>query len=75
MRKACINKDDETFWFAEVRPDIWIELDREPEAGEESVIHDLVNGIVDGVQGRTRPMTFATRWFGFGDEFEIAGEL
>ncbi len=75
MRKARITRHDETFWFAEVEADRWIEIDREPESGDEATILDLSNGITDGVQGQTRPMLVATRWFYMYDEPYLISEI
>ena len=75
MRKARIHRDGESFWFAEVEADRWIEIDREPEPGDEETIMDLSYGIKDGVQGKTRPMLIATRWFYMYDEPYLITEI
>ena len=75
MRKARVHRDGENFWYAEVEADRWIEIDREPEPGDEQTILDLSNGITDGVQGKTRPMLIATRYFSFYDEPYLISEI
>ena len=75
MRKARIHRDGENFWFAEVETDRWIGIDREPESGDEDTILDLANGITDGVQGRTKPMRVATRYFYMYDEPYLITEI
>ena len=75
MRKARVQKDGENFWFAEVDEDRWIEINREPELGDEQTILDLSNGITDGVRGRTKPMLIATRYFYMYDEPYLISEI
>ena len=71
MRKAKAEADGEAYWFAEVKPDRWLAVDREPMTGEEDQIHEIYKG--DVFQGtRTKPITFATRWFYIGmDTYKI----
>ena len=75
MRKARITRDGEDFWFAEVDTDRWIEIDREPEPEDEDTIIGFSKGITDGVQGKTRPMLIATRYFYMYDEPYLITEI
>ena len=75
MRKARVHRDGENFWFAEVDKDRWIEIDREPEPGDEQTILDLSNGITNGVQSKFKPMLVATRWFYMADEPYLISEI
>lgn len=68
MRKARVVMKGEVFWFAEVEPDCWLGIDCEPEPGDEAKIVALLDG-----DGKSRPMTSTTRYFGImGHEYEIS---
>jgi len=80
-RKALLIRDwgdgPERFWFAEVEPDLWLEINREPETVEDLETAKLIANGIDpetGEQRRTRPILAATRWLRMtADDLTIMG--
>ena len=72
MRKAWMQYLDGSIQhFAEVEPGHWLSISREAEPGDEAEVLALHKG-----DGRMRPMTYATRWFGLDNgAHEIAADL
>ena len=70
-RTITDNKSGEVHHFGSVDGDIWIGIDREPTADD----HDGIIALMEG-EGRTKPMTIASRWFHFGlGDWATAGEV